>query len=114
MRISDWSSDVCSSDLFKRSRSGTLTGKEQRSAVSQVVQGTASLIFKKALLEAGGDIDIGAGVARHPEISRDAGQQSRSSDERGVGKECFSTCRSPWSLHHYKKNIENERNHNVA
>src|SRR3546814_10958618 len=38
---------------FKRSRSGTLTGKEQRSAVSQVVQGTASLIFKKALLEVG-------------------------------------------------------------
>lgn len=38
---------------FKRSKSGTLTGKEKRSAVSQVVQGTASLIFKKALLEVG-------------------------------------------------------------
>lgn len=36
---------------FKRSRSGALSGKEQRSAVSQVVQGTASMIFKKALLE---------------------------------------------------------------
>ncbi|MEQ9246298.1 MAG: DNA polymerase [Kiloniellaceae bacterium] len=38
---------------FKRSRTGSTTGKEQRSAVSQVVQGTASLIFKKALLEVG-------------------------------------------------------------
>jgi DNA polymerase I len=34
-----------------RDLSGKLTEKEKRSAVSQVVQGTASLIFKKALLE---------------------------------------------------------------
>ncbi|HDR9770341.1 TPA: hypothetical protein QDC27_005737 [Burkholderia cepacia ATCC 25416] len=33
-----------------RKVSGPLSGKEQRSSVSQVVQGTASLIFKKALL----------------------------------------------------------------
>lgn len=33
-----------------RDGEGPLTGAEQRSAVSQVVQGTASLIFKKALL----------------------------------------------------------------
>ncbi|MNH67961.1 DNA polymerase I [compost metagenome] len=36
---------------FRRVKTGQLSGKEQRSAVSQVVQGTASLIFKKALLE---------------------------------------------------------------
>ncbi len=35
---------------YRRSGGGQLTGKEQRSAVSQVVQGTASLIFKRALL----------------------------------------------------------------
>lgn len=38
-------------NYYKRSRQGTLSAKEQRSAVSQVIQGTASLIFKKALLE---------------------------------------------------------------
>ena len=38
---------------YRRDGRGSLTGKEQRSAVSQVVQGTASLIFKKALLEVG-------------------------------------------------------------
>jgi DNA polymerase-1 len=38
---------------YTREGRGPLTGKEQRSAVSQVVQGTASLIFKKALLEVG-------------------------------------------------------------
>ncbi|MEW9853808.1 DNA polymerase [Novosphingobium rhizovicinum] len=35
---------------YRRGGGGQLTGKEQRSAVSQVVQGTASLIFKRALL----------------------------------------------------------------
>jgi hypothetical protein len=38
---------------YTREGHGPLTGKERRSAVSQVVQGTASLIFKKALLEVG-------------------------------------------------------------
>jgi DNA polymerase I len=38
---------------YRREGYGDLTGKEQRSAVSQVVQGTASLIFKKALLDVG-------------------------------------------------------------
>jgi DNA polymerase-1 len=35
---------------YRRTGKGQLTAKEQRSAVSQVVQGTASLIFKRALL----------------------------------------------------------------
>lgn len=35
---------------YRRANGGQLTGKEQRSAVSQVVQGTASLIFKRTLL----------------------------------------------------------------
>src|SRR3546814_12759676 len=30
-----------------------------------------------------------------------------SSEERRVGKECVSTCRSRWSLYHYKKNTMN-------
>lgn len=61
----DWKKAICADfqregrastefgNHFKRSGNGTLTGKERRSAVSQVVQGTASLIFKKALLEVG-------------------------------------------------------------
>ena len=40
-------------NYYKRSGQGSLSAKEQRSAVSQVIQGTASLIFKKALLEVG-------------------------------------------------------------
>lgn len=69
-RYEEWKKAICANfqregrvstefgNHFKRSRSGTLTGKEQRSAVSQVVQGTASLIFKKALLEVGKMDDV--------------------------------------------------------
>lgn len=35
---------------YKRNGRGQLTGKEQRSAISQAIQGTASLIFKRATL----------------------------------------------------------------
>lgn len=61
-RFEEWKSGIWS-EFYKNSRIGTsfgnflsrigpqeLTEKEKRSAVSQVVQGTASLIFKKALL----------------------------------------------------------------
>lgn len=45
---------------YRRASGGPLTGKEQRSAVSQVVQGTASLIFKRALLAVAsiGDVTV--------------------------------------------------------
>jgi DNA polymerase I len=61
-RYEEWKKVVCAEfkrtgrvatvmgNHYKRSGRGQLTGKEQRSAVSQVVQGTASLIFKRALL----------------------------------------------------------------
>ncbi|SFK55527.1 DNA polymerase [Methylorubrum salsuginis] len=41
-----------------RERSGALSSKEQRSSVSQVVQGTASLIFKQTLLDVGSIDDV--------------------------------------------------------
>src|SRR3546814_15044063 len=31
------------------------------------------------------------------------------SEERRVGKECVSTCRSRWSPYHYKKNIKHDK-----
>ena len=50
---------------YLRGRSGSLTAKEQRSAVSQVVQGTASLIFKRALLEVGKLDDVTVVLPMH-------------------------------------------------
>src|SRR3546814_11603884 len=34
----------------------------------------------------------------------------RRSEERRVGKECVSTCRSRWSPYHYKKKLQEHRN----
>src|SRR3546814_9002578 len=71
MRISDWSSDVCSSDL------GRDDGAEH---------------------ERGRPRNI-----RHHELQRRADGKrcgDDRSEERRVGKECVSTCRSRWSPYH--------------
>src|SRR3546814_7153256 len=72
MRISDWSSDVCSSDLEVQS--------ELRS-LAEALRGDAGAI--QVLGFAGPQADVGA-----------------RSEERRVGKECVSTCRSRWSPYH--------------
>src|SRR3546814_9286206 len=75
MRISDWSSDVCSSDLTGGG------GTDLQPAIEAVI---ASPNFVKHW-EAGADLSKG-------EMAR--------SEERRVGKECVSTCRSRWSPYH--------------
>src|SRR3546814_16471825 len=85
MRISDWSSDVCSSDLdFHVITGGPGSGK-------------STLI--EALAVEGFDHMPKAGRA----IIRDQVAIGRS-EERRVGKEGVSTCRSRWSTTQYKKN----------
>src|SRR3546814_3257113 len=84
MRISDWSSDVCSSDLvvdadhgaFDDIRCGTLHRRVDRGALGAFAHG--------AILR----VDLRQ-VQPTPEQGR--------SEERRVGKECGSTCTSRWS-----------------
>src|SRR3546814_1870595 len=76
MRISDWSSDVCSSDLkFLRSMAGPIPFTFHR--ISRQV--TRRLL------------PTGPGLFIWPRVR---------SEERRVGKECVSTCRSRWSPYH--------------
>src|SRR3546814_19352287 len=70
MRISDWSSDVCSSDL---------------AAVGHY------------LLD-----DVYDESYSHASVG--AVWMAKRSEERRVGIECVSTCRSRWSPYHSKKN----------
>src|SRR3546814_15372700 len=94
MRISDWSSDVCSSDLplYNRaiSRSslyrpgGTIRMRvwavaNQKGGVGKT---TSSIALAGLLDEAGKRVVM---------VDLD------STEERRVGKECVSTCRSRWS-----------------
>src|SRR3546814_5116605 len=93
MRISDWSSDVCSSDLggmvyFSLSR-------VRCSFASRAICGKSS-----ALRAARTDR---ACRTRANAASRRGLPERASSEERRVGKECVSTCRSRWSPYHLKK-----------
>src|SRR3546814_16682692 len=104
MRISDWSSDVCSSDL----------GVEERGSRADGVL--------EVLGEAAVAIDPGEGSLDDPaawmddepgligEFADDLDDDRRSA-ERRVGKECVSTCRSRWTPYHYKKQ---QRHNNIA
>src|SRR3546814_4174521 len=77
MRISDWSSDVCSSDL----------------GAHLCLRRTAVNALK--LTEHAGE--------RVLRLNRPAGDlldKLARSEERRVGKECVSTCRSRWSPYH--------------
>src|SRR3546814_17716636 len=100
MRIIDWSSDVCSSDLGFVSQAFGAGDTDEAHA----------LLFRSVLL--GGGIGlfllllqplIGRGaiglLTASDEINSLVGTYFRS-EERRVGKECVSTCRSRWSPYH--------------
>src|SRR3546814_6826426 len=70
MRISDWSSDVCSSDLSL----GNFSFSSSAICFSSMLRNSRILVIQ-------------------------AGSSLRS-EERRVGKECVSTCRSRWSPYH--------------
>src|SRR3546814_19365376 len=110
MRISDWSSDVCASDLrtpFSMMRTQTL---EVMMSMYQSI-GTASDRVMEAPV-AGLELEFGRGAgealahrfleAEEADFRWDARVEERwiRSEERRVGKECVSTCRSRWSPDH--------------
>src|SRR3546814_10916898 len=90
MRISDWSSDVCSSDLH-----GAFWINGKKCDVPDVLQGALRYLAGGIKL---GEFDRNAqpagNVARH--VYRHATELPRS-EERRVGKEWVRTCRSRWS-----------------
>src|SRR3546814_16589955 len=115
MRISDWSSDVCSSDLapeycaavHQQPCGGSRGGRAGRRALCG---GFAAIdvAFRCPLPETALGHDRGcgsqnAGAFMEPTIWHSPRQ---SSAERRVGKECVSTVRSRWSPYHSKKTKE--------
>src|SRR3546814_10968951 len=103
MRSSYWSSDVCSSDL------------QLQAAYPQDAR-----ILPRRQAELRGDrhaepAGVRPGLLRQERRRRGRRQADRApvqepglrhgrSEERRVGKECVSTCRSRWSPYHTKKN----------
>src|SRR3546814_5271225 len=82
MRISDWSSDVCS---FRSRRTSAAVDVRRQRAAEAVVVGAGLLLADRP-------------PARVGRVPGEPGEQR--SEERRVGKECVSTCRSRWSPYH--------------
>src|SRR3546814_2214185 len=82
MRISDWSSDVCSSDLAAAASAAAL-GKVDILVCSAGITGATAPVHEYPLDSWRRVIDINLNGLR--------------SEERRVGKECVSTWRSRWS-----------------
>src|SRR3546814_18315559 len=97
MRISDWSSDVCSSDLEIESVVAVdRTGRFERHL--QMSFGQLPMI--DLLVSQCQHLSDEVGQAHYSVgADRDAHVLQRS-EERRVGKECVSTCRSRWSPYH--------------
>src|SRR3546814_11118051 len=109
MRISDWSSDVCSSDLYKCRIAIVVdvATLHERIAASRHVErrSTEIGIARRALVailvipvQTGDPVE--AIIERRAEQLQFIARMLQRSEERRVGKECVSTCRSRWSPYH--------------
>src|SRR3546814_14469911 len=99
MRISDWSSDVCSSDLPGSAASSQLIEKGEPAEID--AEG-------RHRIEADPEHRPVAPFQQARQVDRrQRGAQKRGagrSEERRVGKECISKGRSRWSAYHEHKN----------
>src|SRR3546814_5527293 len=84
MRISDWSSDVCSSDLYKNRYGHEFTVFMNCVEIPEISSHPTKCGRDGIRLMYVGGLHLGR----------------MRSEERRVGKECVSTCRSRWSPYH--------------
>src|SRR3546814_4184944 len=101
MRISDWSSDVCSSDL-RRDEPRLLEAMLHRHAnIGLAVDERAVAVEERKAIGHTGISRIRCAIARLPVASSASAAPWRArSEARRVGKECVRTCRSRWSPYH--------------
>src|SRR3546814_19793070 len=97
MRISDWSSDVCSSDLYGRfdfawdGRDAPMLLDYRADAPTELYE--SSVVQWEWLHNYCSHCDQFNGIHER-------------SEETGVGKECVSACRPRWSTNHSKNKVE--------
>src|SRR3546814_7995112 len=116
MRISDWSSDVCTSDLFSQlGNDARNRSRSERETVANAGQASAYRLLPelrgygyfclKNLYKCERNIrQFDHEIRYSDEVSARGNENFRHfglrSEERRVGKECVSTCRSRWSPYH--------------
>src|SRR3546814_4498234 len=102
MRISDWSSDVCSSDLDQlrhpvtreNFEDGDEADRDELCRQLERAVAAAPFAFQR--------VEFAAAAPSCALLSAQTfrGDLFQRSEERRVGKECVSTCRSRWSPYH--------------
>src|SRR3546814_12662358 len=113
MRISDWSSDVCSSDLGPKGGPGMREMLSTTSAIyGQGMGEKVALITDGRFSGATRGFCVGH-VGPEAAVGGPIGLIKNRSEERRVGTECVSTCRSRWSPYHYKKNKRTTHTHQI-
>src|SRR3546814_13029790 len=102
MRISDWSSDVCSSDLGRGSLPAATSEQARKSRCpSRKREGSNFLLFRLGFSAALGLLAFALGLGFGQfDLAASLFDRFDRSEERRVGKECVSTCRSRWSPYH--------------
>src|SRR3546814_19451857 len=114
MRISDWSSDVCSSDLQHLQSSDVVARRgfgigDEATVMQFLRRGVRPLAEIEEAAHQAGSAGCGAGPNRrtttpaHADPIDPASPPSRSAARR-VGKEWVRTCGSRWAPDHEKKN----------
>src|SRR3546814_14431986 len=109
MRISDWSSDVCSSDLL----GGALEFYDFVVFVFFAIP-LSHLFFPPDTAPWLAQLQV-FGIFAAGHLARPLGgivmahYGDKQIGSASVGKECVSTCRSRWSPYHYKKNKKTKR-----
>src|SRR3546814_18930454 len=101
MRISDWSSDVCSSDLIRKVDADArpimffIISKPGWSRLQLSDYVDRNIADRFSAIDGVARVFIGGEAKPSMRIWLQPG-----SEERRVGKECVSTCRSRWSQFH--------------
>src|SRR3546814_19926110 len=101
MRISDWSSDVCSSDLPSANTACVRHAEHraqriERTILSRKPHHCGDPFIDHPIFLNSDRATFGANELAHPQRQPGAIR----SEERSVGKECVSTCRFRWSPIH--------------
>src|SRR3546814_16780707 len=100
LRISDWSSDVCSSELIDG-----VDAAHKLTILASLALGT-ELDFDAVAITGIRHViaaDIAGAAALGYRIRLVGMAENGSSEERRAGQECVSTCTFRWSLDHYNR-----------
>src|SRR3546814_4399882 len=106
MLISDWSSDVFSSDLHQQKHAGI--HPRHREGLPRSGVGSYFRRRRRARSEAGEARARFPDFRHRRDLEAHAGRSRWRSEERRLGKECVSKLRSRWSQYHYNNKTLNK------